>query len=195
MRLAASIVASIALLLGGASCRTTELNKPWQTTDVLMPARRVLVIAMTRDEKLRLGTEAAMAKPLEKAGVEVRRGSEFSERGRDLTPEQLADVVRQVKPDAVLFTELRGVAERQRYEPGSASWQTYYAQTWRDYFHPGYYVSDLDVRVSTEFFSADPKVGLLWSTISEAFDPTSTNRGVGSASKAVASRLDKAGLI
>jgi len=165
--------------------------------------KKVLVVGMSENVAIRANFEDQLAAKLAKPGVEIIPGNtillrpEASNVGLDYVRSQIRD--HQI--DAIVVTRLVKVDKKTTYVPGTPymmpypyyrSFYGYWGAVYPMVYSPDYLREDTTVRVETNYYAATPPDGeLVWTCISDTFDPKSAKKVVEGLVKTVAKAMQK----
>ena len=187
---------TIAALLLLTGCASTQMQSTW-TNPEAQPIRfdKTLAVFMSPQEGVRRAAEDRL---VERIGP-ARSAASYTV----LSAAELNDVeaakqkVRAAGFDGAVVMRVIGTRQEQTYVPPAyygRHWGGYWSRGWREVYEPGYLRTDTFVRVETNVYSlADDK--LIWSGISETFDPTETTRMVDEVADAAAEEMTRRGLL
>ena len=162
------------LLLGCGS--STRIVQSWRDPEVSVQqgsVKKILVIAMVRDEATRRIAEDELSAQFQGRGI-----SSYGYLGP--LPQQIetgpfVERLRNDGFDAMMIMRLVDVTKEQTYVPGS--YPTYYASPYGYYGHayplysdPGYVRTDMSYRVETNFYSV-AREKLVWSGVTTSLNP------------------------
>lgn len=196
----------LALCLGG--CASTRLVDVWQDAAYAGgPLTKVLVIAVTGEERSRRIFEDSFARELRAQGVEAVAGYSVLPGDAALEPEPISRAIEGKGFDGVVISHHAGSDEQTVYYPGrtrTESWGTgvvrgrgydvYYRRTWETVTDPGYTAKYTTIFIETNIHeTAEQK--LIWSGRSESYDPGSTLEIIDALSKEVIASLKEGGLL
>jgi hypothetical protein len=187
---AASLALALAFVATG--CASTEMTSTWTEPSAKgAQLSRVAVICMTKDEGLRRIAETSAAANLQGAravpSYQVLGGTDM--RNLDAVKQQLTRQDFQ----GVLVMRVAGVNERVSTVP-YGTFGGYYGWAGSMVYAPGYVQTDTIVHMISNLYSL-PDQKLIWSGMSQTFDPASTQAFMNDVSKAVAKSLQKDRLI
>jgi hypothetical protein len=191
-----SIAVPLALALGIAamSCASTEMTSTW--TDPAAKGAslsKVAVICLAKDPGLRRMAENSAAANLKGADAvpsyQVLGDDDL--RNRDLVKTKLSSLGFQ----GVLVMRVASVKEQVTPVGGPyGTFDSYYDSAGAAVFSPGYLQTDTIVHVISNLYSLNDQK-LIWSGVSQTFDPASAQSFMNDVSKAVAKSIEKDHLI
>lgn len=187
---AVAALLAFGLALAAASCASTEMTSTWTDPSAKgAELSKVAVVCFAKDPGLRRMAENSAAEHLQGAqavpSYQVLGDTDL--RNRDAVKKQLTAAGFQ----AVLIMRLAGVNEQVTVVGGPyASLDGYY--DWADgvVYGPGYLETDTVVHVISNLYSLQDQK-LIWSGVSQTFDPASAQSFMNDVSKAVAKSLEK----
>lgn len=196
VRRAMPLAASVALAVLACG-RSTELTNVW--ADSLWdgkPIDNVLVIGVSRDPEIRSAFENHFVGQFEKEKVQALSAAEKLGVGR-IDSTTIVRYVADNDIDAILVTRLLGEETDRTYVPGTGYMgATYYGGFYGYYSYgysamstPGYLAQSTVIRLETNVYRSDGR--LLWSAISETFDPGSEQTVIKGLTEAVLDDLYK----
>ncbi len=168
--------------------------------------RKVLVIGMSEDPALRSDFEDALASKLTRDGIEVIPGHSILLRpeSSNLDMNYLKAQIREHHIEAVMITRMVNVEHSVTYVPGSAytvpypyynSFYGYYPVAYRQVYTPDYLREDKKVRIETNLYAtATPEGELVWTGLSDTFNPSSAKKTINNVVKVVVKDLEKEGI-
>jgi hypothetical protein len=205
LRPAILFVAILALIPSLISCGTsTTINGQWM--DSAYEGKTyddILVIAITEKPAYRRIFEGAMAEELRKLGVDAVPSSSVLPGDRQLSEDDVRPILDSGKVNAVLVTRLLGVDKSQQYVPGSTyavpygyynNFYGYYSNTYQVVHEPGYMAENTTVSLETNLYDTGDEA-LVWSGVSETFNPESANDLIDSQVRTLVKTLHSKGLL
>lgn len=187
-----------ARLLSLAACASTRVTDSWRDPQVAsLSFKKVFVVFIDKNESVRRAAENELVKLMTNTqGVAAHALME---------PEELKDVEKaKAKVKAEGFdgaVTMRIVSSEQKitYTPGMYptayyGFGGYYGYAWPAVYDPGYLTTDTIVRVETNVYDV-AKDKLVWSGMSEAFNPSASAKLAGNVGRAVGTELRKQRLI
>ena len=167
---------------------------------------KILIIGMSENPGVRADFEDAMASKLTKDGIEAIPGHtillrpESSEMDLNYLKAQIAEH----KIDGIVVSRLIGIKTDVTYVPGQSyavphfyynSFYGYYGNVYRQVYTPDYLREDHTVRIETNVYATDtPEGELVWTAISDTFNPASAHKVIDGVVKLVAQQLEKEGI-
>ncbi len=186
--------ATLGLALAAASCATTEMTSTWTDPSAKgAELSKVAVICLAKDPGLRRMAENSAAANLTGAqavpSYQILGDADL--RNRDAVKRQLTAQGFQ----AVLVMRLAGVDEQVTAVGGPyGSLDAYYDWSGAVVYSPGYLQTATVVHMISNLYSLQDQK-LIWSGVSETFDPASAKAFMNDVSKAVAKSLQKDRLV
>jgi hypothetical protein len=197
---------ALAALLAAPGCgTTTKLSTVWRAPAVPdAPYRKLLILGIGANDTQRRNFEDRLGGRLADHGVSAVSSYgplPFQER---LTEPQIRKAVVDGDFDGVILTRLIGVDEKTTVVPPRTDvmpsagfgygYGAYYGMSWSVVHSPGYTVTHRVVHLETRLYDADSGE-LVWSALSETFDPDEPGDTIESATAAFVKRLAEDGLI
>ena len=196
------LVVLATVLLAGA--KSTKLVASWKNPEYSgQPFHRILVLGMSGKPGVRADFEDAVSKLVARDGVEAIPGNAILLRpeGTSLDLNYLKSQVKSFKIDAVIVSRLVKVEKNTTYIPGSAyvvpypyytSFYGYYGAVYPVVYSPDYLREDTTVRVETNVYAVTSGEGeLVWTGVSDTFNPSSANKVIEALSKLLVKELRK----
>jgi hypothetical protein len=196
------ILATAALLMVAGGCGSTQLVNLWKDSSYnVAPLKRVLIIAMRKDQLRRRIWEDAFVSALREdhAGtVAVASYQLFPDEVpdtlvvREKTREEGFDgvlVVARVESDT-LKTDVPGYTMNEPVSVYNYRWNTYVTR-YETVYHPGYTESQTVVSVRTDLLLVQEEGRLVWSATSKEIDPASPDQFRHSVADLVMDKLAK----
>lgn len=195
------IVLGVATVVFGKS---TKLVASWKNPEYSGPRfHRILVLGMSANPGVRADFEDALSKLVARDGVEAIPGNTILLRpeGTQLDLNYLKTQVKASKIDAVIVSRLIKVETSTTYIPGQAyvvpypyyrSFYGYYGAVYPVVYSPDYLRQDKTVRVETNVYAtATPEGELVWTGVSDTFNPSSADKAIDGLSKLLVKELQK----
>ena len=178
----------------------TKLTQTWvDEAHRGKPVSDILVIAVTYKEEVRHSYEDKFVARLKALGIEAVSSADVIPIPADLKLEkdQILNVVKKFKNDAVIITHVGGVEEKETYSPPTKNYTGFYG--YYDglrtlHSSPGFYTSHTLVRLVTNLYDVKTEK-LIWSGQSETKDPGSINQTIGDVINLVIKDMQKKGLL
>jgi hypothetical protein len=204
----ALIICAIALLgASAASAKSTKLVASWKNPEAA-PAKfhRVLVLGMSAKPGVRADFEDALSHLVAQTGVESVPGNTILLRpeGTKLNLDYLKTQIKIFKIDTVIVSRLIKVDKSVTYVPGQpltpypyyGSFYGYYSALYPVVYSPDYLLEETKVRVETNVYSVTSGEGqLLWTGVSDTFNPRSPKKAIDDLSKLIVKELQKEALL
>jgi hypothetical protein len=167
---------------------------------------RVLVLGMSAKPGIRADFEDALSHLVTQTGVEAVPGNTILLRPEDtqLNLDYLKSQIKEFKIDAVIVSRLVKVDKNVTYVPGEplmpypyyGSFYGYYRAIYPVIYSPDYLREDTTVRVETNVYSVASGEGqLLWTGVSDTFNPSSAKKVIDGLSKLIVKELQKETLL
>ena len=200
----------IAVILAGATlanAKSTKLVASWKNPQYSGPTfHRILVIGMSAKPGVRADFEDVLSKLVARDGVEAIPGNTILLRpeGTKLDLGYLKTQVKEFKIDAVIVSRLVKVDKNVTYIPGQpyvpypyyGSFYGYYGAVYPVVYSPDYLREDTTVRVETNVYAVRGTDGeLVWTGVSDTFNPSSADKVIDGLSKLVVKELQKAAIL
>jgi hypothetical protein len=191
---AVAAVLAFGLALAAAGCASTEMTSTWTEPSAKgAELSKVAVVCLAKDPGLRRMAETTAAANLSGAqavpSYQVLGDTDL--RNRDAVKQQLAAQGFQ----GVLVMRLASVNEQVNVVGGPyATLDGYYDWAGGMVYSPGYLETDTVVHVVSNLYSLQDQK-LIWSGVSQTFDPASAQSFMNDVSKAVAKSLQKDRLV
>jgi len=198
-----------AMVLVGVSIAEakTKFVTSWKNPQYT-PAKfhRVLVLGMSAKPGIRADFEDALSHLVTQTGVEAVPGNTILLRTEDtqLNLDYLKSQIKEFKIDAVIVSRLVKVDKNVTYVPGEplmpypyyGSFYGYYRAIYPVIYSPDYLREDTTVRVETNVYSVASGEGqLLWTGVSNTFNPSSAKKVIDGLSKLIVKELQKETLL
>ena len=200
----------LALILAGAMLangKSTKLVTSWKNPEYSGAAfHRILVLGMSAKPGVRADFEDALSKLVAHEGVEAVPGNTILLRpeGTKLDLDYLKTQVKEFKIDAVIVSRLIRVDKSVTYIPGQpyvpypyyGSFYGYYSAVYPVVYSPDYLREDTTVRVETNVYAVSSGEGqLVWTGVSDTFNPRSADRVIDGLSKLIVKELQKQAIL
>jgi hypothetical protein len=197
-----SRLVAVAALIGLAACSATRLSDVWKDPGYGSgPFRQVAVFVLGTDEAVRRLAEDEFVRrlPMSTRGIAGYGLVPDAEQG-DL--DKVRARLRAGGFDGVIVARLAGVEGTPTWAAGSiervpVSYRTlgdYYVSTYQELQRPSYVRSATTVRVQTNVYAVASDA-LIWSAVSQTFNPDATRDVAGDVAKVVVERLQEAGIL
>ena len=185
-------------LVLASACAGTKLAQVWKAPDPGPRPTKVLVVAVVPQEMARRSLEGEFAQQLQGRGLEVGRGSDLAPEGKPLDRAGVEALVRRDGFDAVLVSRYAGTKDSTSYVPVGPTTMGFYGAYDSFYgtaYGPGQTVQNETVSVETLLYRTEGEGRLVWSTLSETFNPTSPYAAINELGGAVMERMVKDGVL
>lgn len=190
--------ARLVLALAAAlACASTHLSSVYVNPDYRGgPFERVMIVGLAPTEGGRVQYENTFVQELAAHGVQGIASASVFPAKEALTRETVGAWVRERGIRGVLVTRVADVKREQRYVPPTTSWDLYgYYGYWGPaVVSPGYIVNETTVVLETNLFDADTGT-LVYTAVSETFQPESRTAIIEEVVKALTHDLEKRGLL
>ncbi len=157
---------------------------------------KILILGITKRPAVRMHYEDDMVKKLEFYGVEGTPSYEIFPMDEKLDTTTFRLHFKSEGFDAVITSQLVGEDKQTRYEPGYGGYNRgfygYYGATYDYMYSPGYTYTTTTLKIETNLYDTKSEK-LIWSGISETFQPSNEMDAIRSLNKAVTSALNKRG--
>jgi hypothetical protein len=200
MRLRSLALASLALTLGvplTACAPRTTIEHVWHAPDWTGSFTHVLVMGMSQRAGLRRDFETKMVAAFANVGVRATPAFHLFPEERELQNQEITQALEEYGIDAILVTRLVGIDRQHRYVAGSPyavvggprhGFYGYYHWTYGVLYSPGYVVNYDIVTIETNLYDAASSE-LIWSGLSETFDPQTIDQTIASYSQTMVTAL------
>lgn len=176
-----------------AGCASTRIQDVWASPEIGQErVGRLLIVGMMKEETARRTYETTLASQLRKRGINATESYRLVENGTALDRPRLEPIMREHGYDAVMIGRVTNVRQRTEYVPADP-WT--YGDFWGYYDHlwtQGYARTYPIVSVETRLYDTSDNGGkgkLIWSAVSESFDPASMTKMSEAVAKNVAKRI------
>ncbi len=190
-----------------AEGKSTKLVASFKNPSYSGPAfHKVLIIGMSNDPGIRSDFEDALATKLTSPTLEAIPGHSLLLRpdSSNLDLRYLKAQISENKIDAVIVSRLMHIDKNLTYIPGHSymlpypyyrSFYGYYGNIYPQVYSPDYLREDTTVRIETNVYATSTAEGeLVWSGISDTFNPRSAPKAIESVVKVVVQELQKQGI-
>ncbi len=202
-RIRIAFPALMAVLIAVACGSNTELVGRWRDPSYTgQPVSSMMVIAAGRSEENRRLFETELAGRLEEHGVRALLGYQVLPTS-DFTREEVEAEVKKAGVEAVIVTRLKNIDTTTTYtDPASYTvpqsyyngYYNYYYQSYQTVVEPAQEQTALTVVLESNLYDVATEK-LLWTAVSETFDPKSVSDVVKQVSSAVVEDLKTQGLV
>ena len=197
------------LALTSASGKSIKMVTSWFNPNYEGQAfHKVLVIGVTQDLQVRADFEDAMAAQLARPGMQTIPGNQILLRPDPKAKPDLnylREQIRHYQIDAVVVSRLLKVDKKVTTVPSSTyvvpfpyyySFYGYMDAVYPVVYDPGYTLENTTVKVETNFYATDkPDGDLVWTGISDSFNPKSAKKVADGLVKEVPKQMEKDGLL
>ena len=178
------VCTTVALAVIGAwatSCGTsTELVNRWSDqTYQGQPGQKMMIIALTDNERRQYTWEGAFSKALQQVKVQPIAGSQVMPRGAELQEGDLKQKIHESGANLVAVTRLVAVDKETSYVPGTTAYVPapgyygmygYYHSSYAYVNEPGYYQENTIVKLETNVYDVATEK-LVWSGLTHTLNP------------------------
>lgn len=172
-------IAAVSLITG---CEpSTKVTKSWRDPAVTIEQgtyKKVLVVALLKDESSRRIVEDALVKKLDGRGIASYTQSFSTNKDGDAVEKQL----KQEGYDGAIVLRLVDIEKETSYVPGTTTYPTYYGRfggyyggAYGGYGSPGYYQEDKIYTIETNVYSLNSDK-LVWSGTTATTNPGKMNK-------------------
>jgi hypothetical protein len=203
-----AVTAIVLLIAVGALGKSIKLITSWKNPSYQNQRfHKILVMGVSNNPSVRADFEDALSSKIGHPGVEAVPGHTILLRpeGTKLDLDYVRDQVRSFHIDAVVVSRLVKVDKSVTYVPGQSYYMPYpYYRTFYGYYgtiypmvySPGYERKDTTVRIETNLYAAtEPDGELIWTGISDSFNPASAHKVIDGLVKMVVKELEKEGIL
>ena len=202
MKKISSILTVIVLILMN-SCSSTQIVSSWRAPDKHVHAsdwKKVLVLALLRNETNRRSAEDQMVKYLDGKGITAYS---YLDENFDRKDEQaLRNKIKKDGFDAAITMRLIDVDQEKVYEPAQYytyplyydDFVKYYCRNWMYYNIPGYYTITKKFIIETVVYSIQDD-RIIWSGITATYDPNGVKRLTAEIAHVIRNRMQQEGFI
>jgi hypothetical protein len=196
------LIAIVLLAVTAATWASAKLKFSWRNPAYSGPRfKTILVIGMSNNLETRARFELALAKKLKRPGMKAIAGTDILLRptAGKLDLPYLREQIKAFHVDAVVVSRLVKVETNTIYIPGQPYFLPYYTSFYGYYgavypvvYSPDYLRTDTTVRVETNLYAATAPDGVLvWTGMSDTFDPGSANKVIKGLVQLVVKEFDK----
>jgi hypothetical protein len=203
------VVGVVLLTLSSANGRSIKMVTSWYNPKYEgQKFHKVLVIGIAQDLELRADFEDEMAAQIARPGMQTVPGNQILLRPdpkAKLDLNYLRDQIRSNQIDAVVVSRLLKVDKKVTSIPSSTyiapfpyyySFYGYLGAVYPVVYDPGYTRTDTTVSVETNVYATSkPDGDLVWTGVSDSFNPKSAKKVVDGLVKEVPKQMEKDGLL
>ena len=176
-------------------CAQTKLTNSWTDKDFHSPGyHKILVAAITDSPTTRRAVEEEFSKQIKaRKAKEAVSSAILLPHESDLERAKVARVSRENGFDAVLAIQLLEIGKKTRIVGGHPGYSPYapgYLGVYDPVFTPGYVVQHEVIFLETTLYDVESE-RLVWSGITETFNPSSTSKLIDELAAVVLERMDK----
>jgi hypothetical protein len=205
-----TIFFAVLILCAGslAYSKSAKLIMSWKNPTYTGPAfHRILVIGMSENPVVRADFEDALADKLRRDGLEAIPGNAILLRpdSPNIDLDYLKGQIKDHKIDAMIVTRLVKVDKKTTYIQGQnyvipypyyGGFYGYYGTVYHQVYTPDYLRTDTTVRVETNLYSAaPPDASIVWTGVSDTFNPKNADKVIGGLVKLVVKELEKEAIL
>lgn len=207
MRQKVLLVAVVLFFVLTAIAASTKLVLSWRNPEATAKQfRKILVIGMSDRVEVRANFEDALSAKVARPGIQAIPGNTILLRpeGTAVNLDYIKEQIRSNQIDAVIVSRLVKIDKNITYVPGQAfypypyygTFYGYYGTVYPVVYTPGYLKEEKKIRIETNFYSTEGLEGqLVWTGMSDTFNPSSTAKAIDSVVKLVAAELEKQQLL
>lgn len=198
----------LVLLFVVAGCGSTKLVSSWKQSDYAgATLKRVLVLAVSKDELQRRVYEDSFVEKLKIDGIEAIASHTLVPslaKDKEQNIKLIRAAVVDVAADSVLVATLVGVERDERYvespliyvpvRGGAYGMHDYYFRSYEVIQQPGYVMTTTTVKLKTTLFSAKT-AEMLWAGDTHSFNPDSASVVIDENIDLISTAIKKAGLL
>jgi hypothetical protein len=181
MKRTQTTLASILIALAAISCSaSTQLTQRWSDTAYQgQPGQKMMVIALTQNERNQLLWEGAFSSALQKDGVQPLAGSQYLPKGAEADEPGMKQLIQDSGANLVAVTRLLAVDKEHQYVPGTTYYTPapgyygmygYYHSSYAVVHNPGYIQENTIVKLETNVYDVATQ-RLVWSGVTETLNP------------------------
>ena len=195
------------LIFGLMACApSTKLVKDWSDPAFKgEPFKKILVLAVIKDDIQRRGYEQTFAERITRNGVTGIAGNTLIEDANDYgSKPKILEAVKKSGADAVLLANLVSVKKKEREVPGRVDYMPsfgygygyhgYYGRAYDTIYTPGYITEDTVVKLETTVYDSESEK-MVWAGGTRSFNPGSAKEVVTENADLIVSSMEKAGLM
>jgi len=176
----------------GVGCAATRVESVWEAPNLQqLSVGRALVVGMMREETARRAYETRLVQRLRARGIPAEESFRYVGIASDLTRENLRPLTQKHGFDGVFVGRVTEVREQKQTVPAD----TWSAMDAWGFYNYGWYdsrqVTEVQVvNMETRLYRVAAGAGeLIWSAVSESFDPTSSTEMAKKVADGVARRV------
>jgi len=190
VRASMGVLGTLALAAFVASCASTEMSKTWTDPSAKGAAMsKIAVVCLTKDPAKRRTFEDTAASRL--AGAQAVSSYQILGDTDLKNLEAVKAKLRAAGMNGVLVMRMTGISEQVTPVGPYGTLDGYWGYAAGPVFEPGYLETDTVVHMVSNLYALDQESKLIWSGVSQTFDPASTKSFMKDVSKAVAKSLEK----
>jgi len=202
------LTAAILCVLVTLGAASTKLVMSWKNPNFSTPHfQKILVLGMSDKTDVRANFEDALSSKIARPGIETIPGNQILLRpeGTTVNLDYIKTQVRANKVDAVIVSRLVKIDKNIKYVPGQtfylpypyySTFYGYYGAVYSQVYTPGYLREEKKVRIETNLYStASPDGELVWTAMSDTFNPSSASKAIDGVVKLVVKELEREKLL
>lgn len=198
----------LALVLAGSTlvlpgCASTTVERIWESPEWTGSFDHLVIFGMSKRPGVRRAFEEGVAEALQAKGVRATPSFLLFPDDTERTREEIASMLSDGQIDGILVARLVTIDSRQRYVDGvpymimggpPANFYGYYHSTFGLVYGTGFMAEYDVVIIESNLYAAD-NAQLVWSGLSETFDPADVQGAVKSYGRTMTKTLIGAGLV
>jgi len=183
------------------SCSTsTKITAAWTNKEFEKgKIKTLMVMGITKRVAVRMLFEEDMTDRMEYIGVTCMPSSQIFPMEEKLDSTTFRLHFSNSNIDAVLTSKMVSSEKNQSYQPGTSynsyprgGYYGYYGSSYNNMYSPGYVITTTTVKIETNLYDTKTEK-LIWSGISDTFDPTDETDAIRSLNKKLVDHLYKEG--
>jgi hypothetical protein len=196
-------LAAVVVGLVSACGSTTQLLNVWSDVQYEETIDRIMVVGMAQQPATRRSFEDELAARFELNQVKAFSSARLIPKDKELDEQTIRRAVKENGIEAVLITRLISIDKESNWVRGEpyVAPRTYYDHMYGYYFsayeyvyEPGYLVNYTVVNLETNIYDVESEA-LIWSGVSESFDPRSTTEVIDTLGRAIMNDLKQTGFL
>lgn len=209
MKLKSIITLSLGVALLWSCSSVSTLKNSWTKTDYSFkadPAKKVLLVAIAKDEAIRNQVEDQMKASLVGKGAEISTSYRFVKYGTK--PEALVEYIELGNFSHIITMRLADVEKEIEYRPGGyyaggyygyyptyyGYYGNYFGRVWSTTYVPGSYQENVEYTLETNVYSTKDKE-LVYSAMTSTFKGSGLDNAITATLQTIAEDLRKKGLV
>ena len=192
-------LAAALLLVTAASCANTKLVSSWKDPGTgQLTFKKVLVLVLSKDPSVRRAAEDTLVSEIKRTTA-VASYTIFPSEDYGAQEAAAKEKIKEMGFDGAIVMRMVDKSQQTNWVPGSypmayGSFYGYWGYGYGVAYSPGYMVTDTIVKIETNIYSVQNDK-LLWSGLSETFNPTGPKDTITGIVSAVGAELKKQGMI